>query len=250
MRELEPKRLRLLSAAIHALFSPGGAAAAMLPRGRAIADLSAAISTPFADLGIDSNKMATLATLFGKEFGTAAPLPSTFLFDYPTIAATAEFFASTLFREYFPGGMHAASSASRTAKRSVDEPIAIVGMACRFPGGAHSPSDLWDLLMSGRDAVVEVPPERWSVAGDADVVPAGSFYDPSGKRPGTSRTKWGGFLEAPHSANESNNVKDTAQAGESIAGFDAQFFGISQREADALDPQQRLLLEEQLLQLE
>ncbi|MBT7303909.1 MAG: polyketide synthase, partial [Victivallales bacterium] len=94
-------------------------------------------------------------------------------------------------------------------------PIAIVGMACRFPGGADDPDSYWRLLCDGVDAIREIPPERW----DAD-----SYYDPDSRAPGKMNTRWGGFLDG-------------------VADFDNHFFGISEREATQMDPQHRLVLE-------
>ena len=101
-------------------------------------------------------------------------------------------------------------------ERARREPIAIVGMACRFPGGADSPRSYWELLRDGVDAVGRVPSDRW----DAD-----AYYDPTSGPGWTMNVREGGFLRGP------------------IADFDPEFFGISPREAASLDPQQRLLLE-------
>jgi phthiocerol/phenolphthiocerol synthesis type-I polyketide synthase D len=95
------------------------------------------------------------------------------------------------------------------------EPIAVVGIGCRFPGGASGPDGYWNFLANAGDGISEIPPDRW----DAD-----EYYDPDQFAPGRMSSKWGGFLP-------------------DVAGFDADFFGISPREAEAMDPQQRLMLE-------
>jgi amino acid adenylation domain-containing protein len=100
-------------------------------------------------------------------------------------------------------------------ERQRAEPIAIVGMACRFPGGVVDPRSFWRLLCDGVDAIRDTPPDRW----DAD-----RFYDPDPTVPGKMCTRWGGYLDA-------------------IDKFDNHFFGVSDREAAQIDPQQRLLLE-------
>ena len=93
--------------------------------------------------------------------------------------------------------------------------IAVIGMACRLPGGIDSPERLWQALLRGDDFVTEIPPDRWN---------ADEYYDPQPGVPGRSVTKWGGFLD-------------------DVSGFDSEFFGINEREATAIDPQHRLLLE-------
>ena len=93
--------------------------------------------------------------------------------------------------------------------------IAIVGVGCRFPGGADDPESYWQLMVDGRDAISEVPADRWDAA---------AFYDEDWQADGKMATRWGGFLDG-------------------IDRFDARLFGISRREAVSMDPQQRLLLE-------
>ena len=100
-------------------------------------------------------------------------------------------------------------------KDAQNEPIAIIGMGCRFPGGVDNPETYWQLLRNGVDAITEIPRDRWDI--DA-------YYDPDPEAPGKMYTRYGGFLEG-------------------IDRFDTEFFGISPRESLHIDPQQRLLLE-------
>jgi acyl transferase domain-containing protein len=104
---------------------------------------------------------------------------------------------------------------AKSSHNSGKQPIAIIGIGCRFPGGANSPQAFWKLLRDGTDAITEVPADRWNLR---------TFYDSDREKPGKTYTRWGGFVEQ-------------------IDQFDAHFFGISPREAVRTDPQQRLLME-------
>ncbi len=167
------------------------------------------VDKPFRDIGFDSLGVMEFRNRLAEATGLS--LPSTLVFDYPTATAMAKLVQSMI------APPAAAAPVERAPSRPVaDDPIAIVGMSCRFPGGASSPERLWELLASGTDATGDFPSDRgWELD---------RLFDPDPDRPGTSYTRRGGFLD---------------DAGD----FDAGFFGIGPREASAMDPQQRLLLE-------
>lgn len=160
----------------------------------------------FTDLGLSS--LASVQFRHRITAVTGVPVPHSLIYDFPTPGAViAELTRLRAGDEQVP---------ARATPSPVAEPIAIVAMACRFPGGVRSPEDLWRLVANRVDATSEFPADRsWDVAG---------MYDPDPDRIGGSITHRGGFLD------------DAAE-------FDAGLFGMSPREALATDPQQRLLLE-------
>ncbi|MEV5524213.1 type I polyketide synthase, partial [Streptomyces pseudogriseolus] len=166
----------------------------------------------FKDLGIDSVTAVELRDRLNALTGRA--LPATAVYEYPTPARLADRLSADTDE---PAGTPSTfvGRDGRSA-RTDDDPIAIVSMGCRYPGGVRSPEDLWRLVTDEADALSAFPTDRgWDLAG---------LFDPDPGRTGTTYVREGGFLDG-------------------ASEFDAAFFGISPREATAMDPQQRLLLE-------
>ncbi|MFE6848448.1 SDR family NAD(P)-dependent oxidoreductase, partial [Streptomyces sp. NPDC057686] len=163
------------------------------------------------DLGMTS--VSIVAMLESISTWLDRPVPAWVAWQYPTVAALAGHLAG----DELPAVSGAGSARSRTRARAAhaQEPIAVVGLGCRLPGGIETPQELWQSLLDGIDAVREVPRDRWN---------ADEWLDPDPRAPGRMTTRWGGFLD-------------------DVAGFDAELFRISPAEARQMDPQQRITLE-------
>ncbi|MER5898301.1 SDR family NAD(P)-dependent oxidoreductase, partial [Streptomyces sp. NPDC001876] len=191
-------------------------AAAVL--GHATADAIEA-QRAFKELGVDSLTAVELRNRLTA--ATGLRLPVTLVFNYPTASELAGHLRTELLGEEALGQQQphdpaVASSSSHAPGAPADEPIAIVAIGCRFPGGLSSAEDLWQLVEAGGDVITGLPSDRgWDLDG---------LYDPDPDSPGKTYVRGGGFLQ-------------------DVGGFDAGFFGINPREALAMDPQQRLLLE-------
>lgn len=170
-------------------------------------------SKPFIDLGLVSVDVPLFMAKISKRFNIEIEVSS--IFEYPDVDTYAGYIFSKVNPEKKTAEAMKDTDIDTVGHKDNDE-IAIVGISCRFPGGANSPEEYWDVLVSGKGGVTTMPEERWDVE---------KYYSSDRNEPGKMYTKKGGFLNVP------------------IDRFDPQFFNMSPKEATALDPQQRLLLE-------
>ncbi|WP_218651874.1 type I polyketide synthase [Nostoc sp. C052] len=167
-----------------------------------------ALEQGFFELGMDSLMAVELRDRLNQLLGVN--LPSTLSFDFPNIERLTHYLATDVLAL-----AQAKANQPNDPISDIYEPIAIVGMSCRFPGDATDPESFWQLLASGTNTRAEIPQNRWNIE---------TYYDPTPGIPGKIYTRYGNFIN-------------------SIDRFDPAFFGISPREAVAIDPQHRLLLE-------
>src|SRR4051794_40286782 len=160
----------------------------------------------FSDLGVGSRDSVVLSGELAELLGR--PVSPVEFWQNPTINALVEYLTT-------PESDSQADAAPPTSRSSVDEPIAVIGLGCRFPGGISGPEALWQFLSDGRCAIGQIPPDRWAPFDDGSPEVAAIL---------ARTTRWGSFLN-------------------DVDAFDAEFFDISLREAIKMDPQQRLLLE-------
>lgn len=180
--------------------------------------------TPFKEIGVDSFMSVEyrnrLVTALGPQYKKL--LPSTVLFSYPNLRSLLNFLKSPDLSQVTTSSVTSATKDKdleldqeiHHANIAIDD-IAIIGVGCRFPGGIDSSEQFWNMLIEGRDIITEVPASRWNL---------NNVYDPNANALGKMNTRWGGFVEG-------------------VDLFDAEFFGLSGREANYTDPQQRLILE-------
>ncbi|WP_234776801.1 type I polyketide synthase, partial [Mycobacterium tuberculosis] len=162
----------------------------------------------FQDLGFDSLTAVEMRNRL--KSATGLSLSPTLIFDYPTPNRLGSYIRTEL------AGLPQEIKHTPAVRTTSEDPIAIVGMACRYPGGVNSPDDMWDMLIQGRDVLSEFPADRgWDLAG---------LYNPDPDAAGACYTRTGGFVDG-------------------VGDFDPAFFGVGPSEALAMDPQQRMLLE-------
>ena len=168
---------------------------------------------PLRELGMDSLMAVEIRNRIATALG--ARLPVSLAFDHPTVEQLTAHLLSAVIAPASAPALTRRAAAAPLERTALDEPLAVVSMACRLPGGINDPEGLWQLLSEGRDAIGALPLQRWGVQ---------ELYDPDPRAAGRTTAREGGFLH-------------------DIDAFDPAFFGITGHEASAMDPQQRLLLE-------
>ncbi len=169
----------------------------------------------FFDAGMDSLMAVELVNRLKPKLGVS--LPATLAFDQPNLNDLRDHILQALTFDSATPAPLVALAAAGERHVDLDTPVAIVGIGCRMPGGANDPEAFWELLRSGRDPMIEVPPTRWDLS---------AYFDPVPGTPGKMYVREAGFVDQ-----------------DVVEGFDPEFFGISGREAASMDPQQRMLLE-------